>query len=157
MVEKTIIDWKTDEQFRKNAKWFYQECKNKLRMPYSEDVFVETVCAIYEVMRKENKADITLIKKKAINAIKTTCPDSRIRDIRSLVIHVIDGEGVGNEPYGRWFDFCCEYRYKIMKRYSLRNEYCKKIADKERKIINYHVPTKLQRDIIHLAITIELL
>ena len=153
----TAIDWKTDEQFRKNAEKFYQICKNQIRMPYSEVIFVETACAIFEVVRKNNKANLALIENVASNQIKKICVDMRVTSIRKAVREVLEGEEIGDSPDGRWFDFCCEFRYKIMKRYFLRNEYCRKIADKERKMIDYHIPTNLQKDLIHLAITIELL
>ena len=157
MQEKTTIDWKTDEQFRENAKRFYQKCKDELRMPYSEVVFVETACAIFESVRKKNKANMVMIEELAIKAIKNIYPDMRKRNIKKEVIELLRGEAIGDAPDGRWFDFCCEFRCRIMKRYSLRNEYCRKIAEKERKIIEYHVPSNIQKDLIHLAITIELL
>ena len=157
MGEKAIVDWKTEEQFRENAKWFYKKCKNEIRMPYSEVMFLETVCATFSVMRKGENPNLSLIEKIAVKAIKDVYPEMLVCDIKKVIRGVLNGEKIGEAPYGRWFDFCCEFRYKVERYYSYRNIYCRKIAEKERKIISNKRLTIIQKDAIHLILTIELL
>ena len=157
LAKESVLDWKTEEQFRKNAERFYEISKQKLRMPYSKEIFIETVCATFSVMRSGEKNNIALIEKIAVKAINELYPQMRVYDIKKRIREIFNGQEIGDASYGRWFDFCCKFRCLIEKNYSYRNIYCRDIAEKEREVISNKRHTIIQKDVIHLILTIELL
>ena len=158
MEENTTIDWKTEEEFRKNAYRFYHKCKNEIRMPYAEDIFIETVCAIFAVMRKGQRPNLDLYEGNAINSIIALNQEMTPNNVKKEIRKVITGNEIGEASYGRWFDLCCEFRRKATRQYENWNKYCKAIAEKEKKFLFQRKRvTQRCRDIVHLVITIELL
>ena len=158
MEENATIDWKTEEEFRENAYRFYHKCKNEIRMPYAEDIFIETICAIFAVIRKGQKPNLDLFERNAVNAIIALNQKMTPNKVRTEIRRVINGNEIGEDSYGRWFDLCCEFRRKVTRQYLAWNEYCKAISEKEKSVLSGRKRVRQRsRDIIHLVITVELL
>ena len=158
MEGNATIDWKTEEEFRENAYRFYYKCKKEIRMPYAEDIFIETVCAAFAVMKKGQKPNLELYERNAINAIIALNQKMTPNKVKTEIRRVINGSEIGEASDGPWFDLCCEFRRKATRQYKDWNEYCKAVSEKEKKFLSQIKRiTKRTRDIMNLVITIELL
>ena len=125
-------------------------------MPYDEVIFVETVTAVYKLLKDGERPCFPLIEEIAIKPIKTIYPEMLIGEIRKEIKEVVKGTEVNVGPYWQWCNFCWEYRHKFREGYWKKDD--DEIYDKEQKICGeLKIISPNQRDVLKLILTIDLI
>lgn len=159
MEENVSKSWKTEKQFRENAKRFYVFCKKHDRMPYLEGVFIETACEAYNILKNGGRPTVVLIEETAITTIKEIYPEMTEKEISKKIKDVFKGEKIKVLFNEDWFDFCCKFRYDVSPNYSYWNAYCVNITHKLYVCESKYQTSfrNFQKNIAYLVLTIELL